>query len=73
MGLYDCIYSQCPKCGDELEFQTKSGDCLLESYTIENCPDNALANANRHSPIKCDCGLLHEIDILNRKLITKKQ
>lgn len=73
MGLYDSIYAKCPNCGEEIEFQTKSGDCLMGSYTIENCPDIALANANRHAPIECDCGLIHEVDIVNRKLITKKQ
>ena len=69
MGMYDTIMANCPKCGEEHEFQSKSGDCFLRIYTLENCPDDVMRDANRHSPNKCDCGAIFEIDIKNRKAI----
>lgn len=29
MGMYDSVMVRCPKCGEEHEFQSKSGECLL--------------------------------------------
>jgi hypothetical protein len=69
MGMYDSVMVNCPQCGKEHEFQSKSGDCLLEVYTLENCPDDVIANVNRHSPCKCDCGALFQVDIATRKAV----
>jgi len=69
MGCYDTVLVNCPKCGEEHNFQSKSGECLLEYYTLENCPDSVMSNVNRHSPYKCDCGVSLKVDILNRKAI----
>ncbi len=69
MGMYDSVWVKCPKCETENEFQTKSGECLLDNYTLENCPDDALANVNRHSPCNCDCGAFYEVDITERKAV----
>jgi len=59
----------CPRCGKEHEFQSKSDDCLLKVYTLENCPDDVMANVNRHSPYKCDCRTLFQVDIATRKAV----
>ena len=69
MGMFDSVWVKCPKCETENEFQTKSGECFLENYTLENCPDDALANVNRHSPCHCDCGAFYEVDIKERKAV----
>lgn len=37
MGMYDSLYVDCPQCGNELEFQSKSGPCALLS-----CKKNSL-------------------------------
>ena len=66
MGMYDTIWVNCPNCGEEIGFQSKSGDCVLGNYTLIDAPDNVMANANRHSPLDCDCGAKLEIDIINR-------
>ena len=63
MGMYDSVIVKCPKCGAEHELQSKSGDCYLNIFTLENCPDDVMANVNRHSPYKCDCGISIEVDI----------
>ena len=69
MGMYDSVMVKCPNYGQEKEFQSKSGKCILEVYTLENCPDDIMANVNRRSPYKCDCGTSFEVDIENRKAI----
>lgn len=35
MGMFDSLYTDCPNCGEELEFQSKSGECFLTSYNKE--------------------------------------
>lgn len=69
MGMFDSVWVKCPKCNEENEFQSKSGECDLSNYTLENCPDDVLSNVNRHSPVECDCGCKYEVDINTRKTI----
>lgn len=69
MGMYDSVWVKCPRCKKENEFQTKSGECILENYTLENCPEDVLMNVNRHSPYNCDCGACYEVDINRRKAL----
>ena len=38
MGAYNTILVPCPKCGDEVEFQTKSGSCDYQSYKLNLAP-----------------------------------
>ena len=69
MGVFDTVLANCPNCGELNEFQTKSGKCTLETYNLKNCPEDVLANVNRHSPVKCECGSYFEIDLINKKPI----
>lgn len=70
--MVDTILANCPVCGEENQFQTKGGECLLMEYSLEDCPDDALSDANRHQDYnKCECGALLIIDIENRKVITE--
>ena len=69
MGLYDSVWVECPNCGKEKEFQSKSGECNLSNYTLENCPDNVLKDVNRHSPCGCECGAFYNVDIAERKAV----
>lgn len=43
MGMYDTVYIKCPSCDKENECQTKSGDCILSSYSLYSAPMNVLA------------------------------
>lgn len=70
MGMYDSVFVNCPKCNKQNEFQSKSGGCFLDEYTLEDCPEDVLQNVNRHSPTKCDeCGCMYQVDIENRKAV----
>lgn len=67
MGMFDTVYVNCPECGKEHEFQSKSGECLLRNYSLQDAPDDVMANVNRHSPCYCECGAVFEVDISARK------
>jgi len=69
MGMFDTVIVKCPKCKSKYECQTKSGECLLSVYSLKKCPDDILADVNRHSPYSCDCGTLFKVDIEARKSV----
>jgi predicted RNA-binding Zn-ribbon protein involved in translation (DUF1610 family) len=63
MGVYDIVKVPCPVCGTVEYAQSKSGDCLMELYTLDNVPANVIWDVNRHSPFKCpNCGALFEVN-----------
>lgn len=63
MGMFDSVNVECPKCKTLLEFQSKSGDCLLDTYTLDTCPIDVLIDVNRHAPIECpNCKSKVQID-----------
>ena len=56
MGMFDSLYVNCPKCKKQLEFQSKSGECLLSLYTKENLTPQVAIGMNRDI-VKCkSCG-----------------
>ena len=44
--MFDSLYIKCPKCGKELEIQSKSGPCALFSYTKSNLPPEVAVGLN---------------------------
>jgi len=38
MGMFDYLIIICPECGNEIEDQTKVGDCLLRRIYLNNAP-----------------------------------
>ena len=73
MGMFDTVLVPCPNCGEKAEFQSKSGECLLEVFELKDCPDDILANVNRHAPVTCDCGTAFEVDLEKRESIIFKK
>ena len=58
MGLYDTVYLECPQCGHENDFQSKSGPCQCLNFDQNdidqgNVPVDVFHDINRHSPIVC--------------------
>ena len=56
MGMFDSVYVQCPHCEEEVEIQTKHGECILGQYYLYNAPADVLIGVEgRHH---CDeCGM----------------
>lgn len=69
MGMFDSVWVKCPQCSEVNEFQSKSGDCFLNQYTLEDCPEEVLWDINRHAPTRCECGCLYQVSIPDRKVV----
>ena len=64
MGCFDSVMVPCPTCGERSEFQSKSGDCLLHVYNLEDCPPDVLGDVNRHAPNTCEkCGTVFAVQV----------
>jgi hypothetical protein len=38
MGMFDTVYMNCPECDETIEFQSKSGECMLRTYSQNSVP-----------------------------------
>jgi len=38
MGMFDRVWAKCPKCGEQVEFQSKAGKCILADYSLSSVP-----------------------------------
>ena len=55
MGMFDSVMFKCPKCGHEIEAQSKSGSCDLKVYRSDKIPDAVIDGLWIYGP--CDgCG-----------------
>jgi len=53
--MFDRVMVTCPKCGEEVEFQSKAGECTLCEYTLYNMPSSIAANLEGTSEICPGC------------------
>lgn len=44
MGMFDYVRARCPKCGGEIEEQSKAGPCELNVYSIYTAPITILGD-----------------------------
>lgn len=71
MGCFDSVMVPCPKCGEKVEFQTKSGECLLQVYELDKAPEVVLADVNRHAPHFCEkCNIYFEVHPMDGKPVS---
>ncbi len=57
MGMYDTVLVPCPNCHQKYPAQSKSGPCYLDTFQIDNVPDDVAEDVNRHAPFTCaKCG-----------------
>lgn len=64
MGMFDTVFVPCPKCGLYYPAQSKGGDCMLDTYELDDAPNDVLSDVNRHAPFKCEqCGSEFEVKI----------
>jgi hypothetical protein len=69
MGMYDSVYTPCPKCGLQTELQSKSGECKLAVYTLDNAPYEVMRGINRHTPEFCkECKTPFYIEMVEDEL-----
>jgi Zn ribbon nucleic-acid-binding protein len=56
MGMFDTVVTNCPKCGERNEIQTKAGDCCLDVYTIDAVPVEIARSLNGQKRFCDKCG-----------------
>lgn len=61
MGLFDSVHVTCPDCGDDVEFQTKQGECVLASYRNPKIPINIALALDGETERCHNCGRTLEI------------
>jgi hypothetical protein len=55
MGMFDSVFARCPKCGEEVEFQSKAGACDLKRYSMHSVPPE-IAQTLIGDTQRCTCG-----------------
>jgi hypothetical protein len=56
VGCYDTVVFTCPRCYNQLEFQSKGGPCGLYVYTGEVKVPTDVAAGLDTTPVHCVCG-----------------
>lgn len=68
MGMYDTVTVPCPTCGETGEFQSKSGECKLDVFPLDEAPDDVLLDVNRHPPMRCHkCSTLFTVVVSGQR------
>ncbi len=62
MGMYDSVFVQCPGCRRMIEFQSKTGDCLLKKYHSNSVPLNIAVALDGAYKECSDCGTIVKIE-----------
>lgn len=81
MGMFDSLYVKCPKCGEELEFQSKSGPCAMYVFRKRDLPISVALDLNGNivrcqfcnSRIKMKVKIPKKVDFRLINLGTKKR
>ncbi len=60
--MFDTVHFKCKKCGEDVEVQSKAGECLLLDYNSDNIPNNIAEDIDGEYH-KCQCGEVFKIDI----------
>lgn len=55
MGMFDSVIARCPKCGKDVEFQSKAGECSLKRYSTASVPPEVAQDINGDVQ-SCRCG-----------------
>jgi hypothetical protein len=56
------VFVHCPACGEGIEFQSKSGECLLRTFSLDRVPIN-IAKDLHGEAYPCSCGKTIKIEI----------
>lgn len=63
MGMFDSVMVACPKCGAFAEFQSKGGECKLETYTLVDAPVDVLSDIDKYPECCVKCGTVFGVKL----------
>lgn len=67
MGMYDDVAIRCPKCETINYFQSKAGDCKLQTFSLADAPEAILRDLEADSPLWCEeCGSQIHIRVFHK-------
>lgn len=46
MGMFDSVWFKCPKCGNQVEKQSKAGECVLKNISPDDVPVDIAVDIN---------------------------
>jgi hypothetical protein len=69
MSLFDRVWIRCPFCDNELEFQSHSGDCKLDDYTLYDAPQEVLADLIGEEIICDNCGKESKLVVVQKLIL----
>lgn len=69
MGMYDTVLLKCTKCGGIVSFQSKSGDCCMNTYEFDFAPPEVLAGIYDDHNWSCgSCGKRYSVKLTSNKV-----
>lgn len=66
MSNFDSVIATCPDCGEDVEFQSKNGDCVMATYRLPCDVPNMIAIGLDDASRRCTCGHAVTIRMGNR-------
>lgn len=69
MGMFDSVYIKCPDCGTSIEFHSRTGDCCLTSYTLDDAPSDVLCGLDGDKEMCPECGREVAIEIIAQVVV----
>lgn len=63
MGMYDTVIIKCWQCGEEIQLQSKSGDCILKVYKLEETPADVLGDIIGETGNCPNCGAIYKVNV----------
>lgn len=57
MGMFDSLYVPCPKCGKNVEFQSKASHCMMDTWrSFDDAPRSVLIDVMNEPHYHQACG-----------------
>jgi len=61
MGMFDSLIIKCRQCGEDVEFQSKAGECRLEQYNLSDVPADIAGSLDGRSQECLKCGRINTV------------
>lgn len=65
MGMFDSVYVHCPECGETNELQSKSGECSLHTYLLNDAPLDVMVGIDQSNYCKF-CYKQFKLKLINK-------
>jgi len=72
MGLFDSVYIECKYCGEEVEFQSKAGECDMSQFTSQNVPLAIVIDLDGSSVFCKNCNEVITVEMHGHVYLTVK-